>query len=295
MVWLSGEPSDALNNLTTAIKRELNFTVLSDPKIYCPHITLARIKKSAFGNSIPNRISKRKLHLVEPVETVVVYESVIGRGTKIQRAGIRATRLVLTLKYLLIDNPHSDYPMQIFGITLDDFSCGTLLTRCETWLNMVGFHRIATVNPEFLLRAKEDVAFARNLRLADLGRSTVSASSSSVDSAEKYLPLSGADLMESLLAPGWWEHHPVFSLSVRMDSLRMRNRRRSEKYPALIADGSVVDRRNRASAWNDAHSKIRTSRATIVFSISTPEQEYFTESPGRSGRRTSLAIGGEGL
>lgn len=82
MVWLSGEPSDALRNLTTAIKRELDFTVLSDPKIYRPNITLARIKKSAFRKLDPKPDIEKKLHLVEPVETVVVYESVIEDGER---------------------------------------------------------------------------------------------------------------------------------------------------------------------------------------------------------------------
>ncbi|MBP6889460.1 MAG: RNA 2',3'-cyclic phosphodiesterase [Candidatus Moranbacteria bacterium] len=82
MVWLAGEPSDALRDLTTAIKRELSFVVPSDPKIYRPHITLARIKKSAFRKLDPRPDIEKSVHLVEPVETVVVYESVIEDGER---------------------------------------------------------------------------------------------------------------------------------------------------------------------------------------------------------------------
>ena len=82
MVWLSGEPSDALRDLTTAIKRELSFSILSDPKTYRPHITLARIKKSAFRKLDSKPDIEKKLHLVEPVETIVVYESVVEDGER---------------------------------------------------------------------------------------------------------------------------------------------------------------------------------------------------------------------
>ncbi len=185
--------------------------------------------------------------------------------------------------------------MQIFGITLDDFSCGAALARCETWLNGNSFHRIATVNPEFLLRAKEDVAFARNLRLADLrvvdGFGIVIVSWLHGKSIHR---CPGADLMASLLAQAEWEHHPVF-FAVRQDGLSSYEeiiQALRKKYPALIVNGSIVDRHDQASAWNDAHSKIRTSRATIVFSnFGAPEQEYFTESLREDPGDVRLAMG----
>lgn len=82
MVWLSGEPSDALRDLVTAIKRELSFAVLSEPKVYRPHITLARIKKSAFRTLEVKPEMEKNIHLVEPVETVVVYESIMEDGER---------------------------------------------------------------------------------------------------------------------------------------------------------------------------------------------------------------------
>ncbi len=185
--------------------------------------------------------------------------------------------------------------MQIFGITLDDFSCGAALARCETWLNGNSFHRIATVNPEFLLRAKEDVAFARNLRLADLrvvdGFGIIIVSRLHGKIIHR---CSGADLMTSLLAQAEREHHPVF-FAVRQDGLSSYEeiiQALRKKYPALIVNGSIVDRHDQASAWNDAHSKIRTSRATIVFSnFGAPEQEYFTESLREDPGDVRLAMG----
>ena len=44
--------------------------------------SFARIKKSAFRKLDPKPDIEKKLHLVEPVETVVVYESVIEDGER---------------------------------------------------------------------------------------------------------------------------------------------------------------------------------------------------------------------
>lgn len=190
--------------------------------------------------------------------------------------------------------------MQIFGITLDDFSCKESLALCETWLAGDGFRRIATVNPEFLLRAEEDVLFARNLRSADLrivdGFGIVIVAWLR---GKKMHRCPGSDLMESLLVHAERKSYPVF-FAVRQDGLSSFEEVRQalkKKYPALIMDGSVVDGQNRASAWNDVRRQTRVSRAKIVFSnFGAPEQEYFVESLRQNPGDVRLAIGiGGGL
>ena len=82
MVWLSGEPSDALRDLKIALQLELSYVMASEPKIYRPHITLARIKKTRFQALDPKPLIEKKIHLVEPVESVVVYESIMEDGKR---------------------------------------------------------------------------------------------------------------------------------------------------------------------------------------------------------------------
>lgn len=82
IVWLSGEPSDALRNLKTALQQELSYIVASEPKVYRPHITLARIKKARFQKLDPKPVIEKKIRLVEPVESVVVYESIMEDGKR---------------------------------------------------------------------------------------------------------------------------------------------------------------------------------------------------------------------
>lgn len=91
--------------------------------------------------------------------------------------------------------------MNIFGITIDNLSRTDVLSQISTWLRVGGFHRIATVNPEFLLLAEKNRAFKGALIAADLRVA---------DGTGLYLPfflsgealaerITGADLLPEIL------------------------------------------------------------------------------------------------
>lgn len=82
MVWLAGEPSNELRDLKTALERELSFIVPAEPKVYRPHVTLSRMKKARFQKLEPKPVIEKNLHIIEPVDTVVVYESVMEDGKR---------------------------------------------------------------------------------------------------------------------------------------------------------------------------------------------------------------------
>ncbi|MFA9261926.1 MAG: WecB/TagA/CpsF family glycosyltransferase [Undibacterium sp.] len=58
--------------------------------------------------------------------------------------------------------------MHIFHIGIDNLSRTDVLKRIDDWLGQPGFHRIATVNPEFLLLSEKNKAFRGALLSADL-------------------------------------------------------------------------------------------------------------------------------
>lgn len=58
--------------------------------------------------------------------------------------------------------------MNIFDIGIDNLSCAGVLDQVDRWLSGEGFHRIATVNPEFLLLSEKNKAFRGALLAADL-------------------------------------------------------------------------------------------------------------------------------
>lgn len=58
--------------------------------------------------------------------------------------------------------------IQTFGVTIDNLSRSAILQAIDEWLLQGGFHRIATVNPEFLLLAHSHPNFREALKKADL-------------------------------------------------------------------------------------------------------------------------------
>lgn len=58
--------------------------------------------------------------------------------------------------------------MKVFGVPIDNVSRADVLKQVETWLEGDTFKRIATVNPEFLLLAKDNPNFRQSLLAADL-------------------------------------------------------------------------------------------------------------------------------
>ena len=58
--------------------------------------------------------------------------------------------------------------MRVFGIGIDNLSRSEVVERVRLWFDENGFHRIATVGPEFLLLATKNRAFRGALESADL-------------------------------------------------------------------------------------------------------------------------------
>jgi len=81
MIWLVGEPSDALRELREDIEKAFA-SFVTEKKSYRPHVTLAKIKKQKWLNLPDKPILKEKLHIFEPVETVAVFESLSIEGKR---------------------------------------------------------------------------------------------------------------------------------------------------------------------------------------------------------------------
>lgn len=80
-IWLTGEPSDALRLLREAIEKEFA-SFITEKKVYRPHVTLAKIKKSKWLALDEKPKLKEKLLLIEPVDTIAVFESLSLEGKR---------------------------------------------------------------------------------------------------------------------------------------------------------------------------------------------------------------------
>lgn len=58
--------------------------------------------------------------------------------------------------------------VSILGVEVDQVTFQTALDQIESFVHQKGSHQVVTVNPEFVMRAQTDRAFARVLRQADL-------------------------------------------------------------------------------------------------------------------------------
>lgn len=81
MIWLTGEASDELRQILEKIEKAFS-SFVSEKKIYRPHVTLAKIKKSKWLKLETRPILKEKVSLMETVENIAVFESLSLDGKR---------------------------------------------------------------------------------------------------------------------------------------------------------------------------------------------------------------------
>jgi 2'-5' RNA ligase len=80
-IQLRGEPSEELKGLREALEKTFS-AFITEKKAYRPHITLAKIKKSKWLKLEKKPVLKETLALIEPVDTVAVFESLAIDGKR---------------------------------------------------------------------------------------------------------------------------------------------------------------------------------------------------------------------
>ncbi|MFZ2187762.1 MAG: RNA 2',3'-cyclic phosphodiesterase [Candidatus Moraniibacteriota bacterium] len=81
MIWLTGEASDELRIVLEKIEKAFS-SFVSEKKIYRPHVTLAKIKKSKWLKLETKPELKEKMSLNESVESIAVFESLSLEGKR---------------------------------------------------------------------------------------------------------------------------------------------------------------------------------------------------------------------
>ena len=182
--------------------------------------------------------------------------------------------------------------MHLLGINIDTLSQRELVSQCEAWLTGTGFHRIVTVNPEFLVRAQTDQTFRTAVEQADLriadGFGLVLAGWLQGKQLERF---PGADLMGEIFRIANEKKISVY-LAVRADGLSSYEEVREvilKKYPNIKIDGE-----NRVVAEFKSY-QLKAKNYQLVFcNFGAPAQELFLESlrsaPG--DLRLVMGVGG---
>lgn len=81
MIWLDGQASEGLKILREEIEKEFS-SFVTEKKIYRPHVTLSKIKKQKWLALPEKPVLKEKLHLMESIDTVCVFESLSLDGKR---------------------------------------------------------------------------------------------------------------------------------------------------------------------------------------------------------------------
>lgn len=182
--------------------------------------------------------------------------------------------------------------MNILGIPISTAQRKEFLTEVEKFLVEPKFHRIATVNPEFLVLADTDQVFKNSLLAADLcvadGFGIVLAG---LLRGQKMTRLTGVDLLHEILTIAERDGLGVY-LAIKKDGLSSYEEIRVallRKYPKLIVSGeNLYNEQLSYSTFNIQHSNI------ILCNFGAPEQELFLESirKNRGDVRLAMGIGG---
>lgn len=179
--------------------------------------------------------------------------------------------------------------MNILGIDIDESTRDEIHARVNGFLRENRFHRIATVNPEFLVEADRNPAFRDTLSCADLrtadGMGVVFAG---LFRGRRITRYPGADLLLHILAKAEREHIPVF-LAVREDGLSAYKEIRQAilvRYPKVHIFGRDI-RIGEIGNW-----KLPIGNSAIVLcNFGAPEQEYFLEGLRKEGTLSRLGMG----
>ncbi|MEK9151086.1 MAG: WecB/TagA/CpsF family glycosyltransferase [Patescibacteria group bacterium] len=181
--------------------------------------------------------------------------------------------------------------MKIFGIEIDDLSREDIISRIREFLEESRFHRIATVNPEFLLRAEKDGAFRRALLDADLriadGFGIVLAGLFQGKFIHRF---PGADLIDEVLHIAEKNNLGVY-LAIRKDGLSSYEEIKAvlqKEYSRLIIDGADIDPK-----YSESYKLQATSYKLVLCNFGAPEQEIFLDGlKDQDGIRLAMGVGG---
>lgn len=182
--------------------------------------------------------------------------------------------------------------MDILGVKIDNFSKREILQKVESFLVEEKFHQIATVNPEFILKAQEDEEFRNIISDCDLNVADGVGILFAHLRFGKILKarMAGADLVEEILKLAERNNHKVFLVADAnaLSSWEETKVAILKKYPSLEIFGTNFDKRLPFASYQLP----ATDYEIILCSFGAPAQEKFLHSlKSQKDSRIRLAIG----
>jgi N-acetylglucosaminyldiphosphoundecaprenol N-acetyl-beta-D-mannosaminyltransferase len=183
---------------------------------------------------------------------------------------------------------------RVLGVRVDCLDMPATLDRIETLVTAGGLHLVATVNPEFIMRARRDPEFARVLESAELcladGTGVVWAAKRQGCSMSS--PVTGTDLIPPLAALCARRGFRLFLLGAEPGvAAELAARLRTEHPDLAVAahEGSPDP-----SADDETVALIRAHRAQVLLvAFGAPKQELWIDRlKDRVGVAVGIGVGG---
>ncbi len=180
--------------------------------------------------------------------------------------------------------------MNILGVRVDNLEKKEILEKISHFLNEEKFRQIATVNPEFILRAQKDEKFKNILNDCDLNV----ADGMGIEIAFWWLRsklknrLAGIDLMQEILKIANERKLKIF-LAANRGGLGTWEEARGailEKYPYLEVGGMNLERNNTEYRLSDAKYDV------LFCNFGAPFQEKFLNSQKNGKIKLAVGVGG---
>ncbi len=183
-------------------------------------------------------------------------------------------------------------PARVLGVRVDCVDMGGALARIEAFVDGGGRHQVATVNPEFVMRAGQDREFARVLESADL---CLADGSGVVWAARRQGcalsgPVTGTDLIPPLAALCARRQFRLFLLGAAPGVADELAQRLMAEHPGLhVASHSGSPE---PSGDEETVGRIAAERPQIVMvAYGAPNQELWIDRMGARLNGVAVAIG----
>ncbi len=180
--------------------------------------------------------------------------------------------------------------MKILDLEIDNLSQKEILDKINVLLSESGFHQIATINPEFVLEAQNNLNFQKIVNACDLKIADGIGILLGGFLQGKLIKhrFAGADLIFKILEKAQEKKLDVF-LVCRKDGLSLWKETRDailKIYPSLNILGDDIE------AGNNKY-KIGIKNEVVLFcNFGTPEQEIFINSQKCATIRLAMGVGG---
>jgi N-acetylglucosaminyldiphosphoundecaprenol N-acetyl-beta-D-mannosaminyltransferase len=185
--------------------------------------------------------------------------------------------------------------VRVLGVRIDGVGMDETLDRLEAMIAAGGAHQVATVNPEFIMRARRDVEFrlileAADLCLADGAGAVWAARRHGLAVAER---VAGVDLVPALArraaARGWG----VFLLGGGAGVAELAARRLKQLAPGLHVVGCFAGDASPAGD-DETRAAVATARPQLLLvAYGAPKQELWIHRNARDlGVPVSIGVGG---